>query len=67
MKREWEIDELVEHFSLSGPEMTLLHGKTEPNPGPTPKKGVHYATAKIHKRADPGSRKTRSTPVQARP
>ena len=31
MKREWEIDELVEHFSLSGPEMTLLHGKTEPN------------------------------------
>src|SRR5258708_15023921 len=27
MKREWEIDELVEHFSLSSAEMALVNGK----------------------------------------
>jgi hypothetical protein len=27
MKREWDIGELVEQFSLSGPEIALLDGK----------------------------------------
>src|SRR5271166_2519575 len=31
MKREWEIEELIEHFSLSGPEMALVNGKVGHN------------------------------------
>jgi hypothetical protein len=31
MKREWDIEELVEHFSLSGAEMALLDGKASHN------------------------------------
>ena len=31
MKREWDIEELIEHFSLSKPEMALLDGKISHN------------------------------------
>jgi hypothetical protein len=31
MKREWEIEELIEHFSLSNSEMALLHRKKRHN------------------------------------
>ncbi len=31
MKREWDIDELIEHFSLSGKDYSLLSGKDSDN------------------------------------